>query len=127
MTINFRGAGGVEKLLKLAKSEAEARRVDLAEIERAQAAAAAALDEIEATIERENSASADPAAMANFEEAMRERRFNLRRTLSSLELASNDMREKLRESLAEIAKLEHVLAVNKREAQTADRRREARA
>ena len=126
MTINFRGAGGVEKLLKIAKSEADARRVDLDEVEQAKCAAQAALDKIAQSVERERETSSDVTAIAQFEEGMRERRFNLRRTVSSLETASDEMRDKLRVSLAEIAKLEHVLEVNKREIENAGRKREAR-
>ncbi len=126
MTGRYRGAGSVEKLLKIARAEAEIVRIDLADIDRAKVAAEVAINEVEATVAREESASRDAAAFAAYAEAMRERRFNLRKTLDALEIASETARTKLSSALLEIAKLERLADINERDALTERRRREAR-
>ena len=127
MTGHYRGARGVDQLLKIARSETEALRIDLADIDKAKAAAEAALEELAAAVEKEERAHGADASFAAYAEAMTERRFNLRKTLQSLEAAAEDVRDRLMLSLGEIAKLEEVSAVNARESANRMRKREARA
>ncbi len=127
MTGRFRGADSIGKLLKIARAEAEIVRVDLADIDRALASAAAEIEGVAAAVAREERGSTDAAAFAVYAEAMRERRFNLNKTLSALEGAREAARDKLSVALAEIAKLERLADINARDLLTAQRRREARA
>ncbi len=126
MTGRYRGVDGVDKLLKIAKAEAEIVRIDLADIERAKASAEAAIGDVAAAVAREEGATTDAAAFATFAEAMRERRFNLNKTLNALETAGEAAREKLTAALSEIAKLERLAEINARDALIAQRRRDAR-
>ena len=126
MTGQFRGARGVEQLLKLARGDVEALRIDLADIETAKRGAEAALAETAEALAREEQTPAEPGQFAAFREAMTERRFNLRSTISSLEAAAEAARGKLAEALGEIAKLERVAEANAREQAVFAKRRAAR-
>ncbi len=126
MTGTFRGAKSVEKLLKIARLDVEALRVDLADIERAQETSKRALEDILQSVRREAKTAEDAQAMAAYEDAMRERRVNIRKTLNALESAADTARDKLNAAVAEMAKLEHLADVNARQAAHASRRREAR-
>lgn len=126
MTGTFRGVDGVRKLLKIARNEAETLRVDLVDIENAKLAANSALGEIADSVAREEaSAGADPTFNV-YAEAMRERRFNLRKTLASLDAAEEQAREKLQAALTEIAKLEHLVEINERQENLHRQRKDAR-
>ncbi|MEO1252483.1 MAG: hypothetical protein AAFW81_09075 [Pseudomonadota bacterium] len=124
MSGQFRGARGVDQLLKIARAETEALRIDLRDIESAIAGAAEAMAENEAAVSRERGADDNPVAFARFIEAMRERRLNISKTLISLEAAEETAREQLAAALGEIAKLERVAAINADEKRAADKRRE---
>lgn len=126
MSGRYRGADGVEQLLKIARAEADVVRLDLGDIDRARISAAEAIVDIAAATAREEAASKDAAAFAAYAEAMRERRFNLTKTLGALETACEETQSKLTDALTEIAKLERLADINAREALTERRRREAR-
>ncbi len=126
MTGRFRGADSIGKLLKIARAEAETVRLDLADVDRARASTEAEIENITAAVAREEAGATDAAAFAAFAEAMRERRFNLNKTLNALDGAGEAAREKLTAALAEIAKLERLADINARDALAARRRREAR-
>jgi flagellar biosynthesis chaperone FliJ len=126
VTGTFRGARSVEKLLKVARADVETLRIDLNDIERAKETAKRALEEILEAVDREAKSGGDPHVRAAYEEAMRERRFNLRKTLNALEAAADRAVEKLQAALAETAKLEHLAEVNARQAMIHARRKEAR-
>ena len=116
MTGLFRGADGVEKLLKVAQADAEAVRTDLLDIGRAKGSARTALAEIAESVAQEVGGAGDPVAFAAYAEGMRERRVNLKKTLSALENAEADAQEKLSNMLGEIAKLERLTEINARDA-----------
>ena len=103
---HFRGADGVRKLLRIAKAETENLRIDLFDIERARVAT---------QLEIENAlAAADVAKSAAV--ALRERRFNLRKSLNALEAAYDGAQAKLTKAETEIHKLETLAAANWSEA-----------
>jgi|GEM_PF-2287513 len=124
MSGQYRGADGVMTLLRIAKTDAEALRVDLAEVDRACAATSAEIENISAAMMREEETSTDPAAFAAYADAMRERRFNLKKTLKALDATRAAADEKLKTALAEIAKLQRLADINAAEALKARRRGE---
>lgn len=124
MTGLFRGADGVQKLLKIARADVEAVRIDLMDIDRAKGSARAALAEIAESVAQEVGAAGDPVAFVAYADGMRERRVNLKKTLSALENAEADAQEKLTRALGEIAKLERLAEINARDALGEKRRRE---
>lgn len=126
MSGRFRGADSIQKLLKIARADAEVMRLDLADVDRARTYAVDAIDGIAAEMSREEAASQDAAAFSAYADAMRERRFNLTKTLDALDIAREQSQAKLTTALAEIVKLERLADINARDALTARRRREAR-
>lgn len=127
MTGLFRGANGVEQLLRMARNDAETLRTDLAEIDEASLRTQEAIAKIDQEVQAEAGYAADIRALEAFREAMRMRRFNLSKTVHSLEEASEVIREKLRVALAETAKLEHLLETNRAECALRAHRREQKA
>lgn len=124
MMKNPRTRAGLEKLLKLARNDADALRQDLADIERARDAAENSLSRIEfQTRMEETKEGADPVALAAFVEASRARRYNLRVTLMTLERSEVELRDRLEAAFAEVKKLEHLLKMHARE----ERKRAAKA
>lgn len=126
MSGRYRGADSIQKLLKIARADAEVMRLDFADVDRARTYAVDAIDGIAAEMVREEAASQDAAAFSAYADGMRERRFNLTKTLDALEIACEDSQSKLTAALSEIAKLEHLADINARDVLTARRRREAR-
>lgn len=126
MSGRYRGADAIEKLLKIARAEADVVRMDLGDIDRARVSAAKAIEDIAAAVAREEAASQDAAAFAAYAGAMRERRFNLVKTLDALEIACDDTQSKLTAAVTEIAKLERLADINARDALIERRRRETR-
>lgn len=123
-----RGRDSLEKLLKLARGDADALRIDLVDIERARKAAADALDGIDEDVRREEKRlqGADGADFAAFIDGVRERRKNLQTTLMTLGDAEDEARGKLKTAFVEIKKLEHLVAMNMRDAKkTAARKAQA--
>lgn len=127
MSGRYRGADGVTTLLRIAKTDAETLRVDLTDVDRACAAASAEVENISAAMKRQEEASTDPAAFAAYADAMRERRFNLMKTLKALDVTRAAADEKLKTALAEIAKLQRLADINAAEALKARRKRDAAA
>ncbi len=124
MTGIYRGANGVQKLLKIARTDADTMRDDLQDIDRAKASARAALAEIADSVAREVGATGDQVAFAAYADSLRERRVNLKKTLNSLEAAGEEAQEKLSGALGEIAKLERLAEINARDALVRDGRSE---
>lgn len=98
----------LSKLLRIARGEADHLREDLADIVAARAAAAAALSEIDQTMESE-SALGSGIEFAEFVDASRERRRILSQNLATLEDAEDVSRERLRQAFLEIEKLNALL------------------
>jgi hypothetical protein len=104
---------GVALLLRLAQYELEERRSDLGFINQAQTQTEAAIGELDATVTREtNVALADPAAIAAFGtwsgQAAKDRT-QLRLRSDELEVSADAARDNLRESAAQLRRLEIVL------------------
>jgi hypothetical protein len=127
MTDMTRARAGLEKLLKFARLEAEALRTDLADVARAQSAAAAALTGLDDDLRREEAMMGDvntadftayKADFTAYKEGMRARRHNLQTTLLTLEEAETSAKTRLEAASAEIRKLEHLICINERDAKT---------
>lgn len=117
----MRGAmNGIPLLLRLARQEADARRVALAEAERAREAVArqrAALDAQRAAEDR--LAQGDPLAMASWaawNSAARRQEARLDRSMAERLAAEEAIREALREDFATIKRLEITLEQKQRAA-----------
>lgn len=124
MMKNRRTKTSLEKLLKLARNDADSLRQDLSDIERARDSAESSLAKIDRQIrEEETRRDADPIALAAFIDGARGRRHNLRVTLMTLERTELDLRERIEGAYIELKKLEHLLKMHDRE----DRRRAAKA
>lgn len=126
MSGQFRGARGVEQLLRAARLDTEHLRIDLADIEQARQNTARALEDL--SVERNDAfaGGTDPYLLGVYADAARERRLNLKQTLNSLEHAEEIARQKLSDALAEIAKLEHLCDVNARQTAANAAKKEAR-
>ncbi len=120
MTDMTRARAGLEKLLKFARLEAEALRTDLADVARAQSAAAASLTGLDDDLRREEAmmGAVNTADFAAYKEGMRARRHNLQTTLMTLEEAETSTKTKLEAASAEIRKLENLISINERDAKT---------
>ena len=125
--MSHRNAGGanLEKLLRIARAEADALRADLADIERARVAAEAGLEALEKDI-REESVRADGADFARFIDGARERRRNLTATVFSLRDAEAAARANLEAAFVELKKLDHLLESERTVAARGKRRADAR-
>ena len=119
-------------LLRLAQYELEERRSDLGSINQAKIQTETAIGELDATITREAAlALADPAAIAAFgawsgQAAKGRTQLTLRS--GELEVSADAARDNLRESAAQLRRLEIVLEGERRKARrAATRRAEVRA
>lgn len=125
MIDNERSRIGLQKLLKLARCDADALRADLADIERARSSAENSLAELQLTLKREELKSEqDPKTFADFADGARMRRHNLRTTLMTLESSYMHARERLSAAYAEIKKLEHLISMQDRARGKVQRKRE---
>ncbi len=120
MTDMTRARLGLEKLLKFARLEVEALGTDLADVARAQSAAAESLAGLEDTLRSEEAmvSEADTVNFAAYKEGMCARRHNLLTTLLTLEEAEANASTKLEAASAEIRKLENLIFINERDAKT---------
>jgi hypothetical protein len=123
---------GVALLLRLAQYELEERRSDLGFINQAQNQTETAIGELDATVTREaNIAFADPAAIAIFGAwagQAAKGRTHLRARCEELDLSAHAARDNLRESAAQLRRLEIVLETQQAKArQAAARKADARA
>ena len=129
MTDDQRMLANLEKLLRLANADADALRIDLADVERARRSTEASLQGMEDTVRREQEMMKDAGVvdLAAYLEGMRERRLNLQTTLMTLSEAEEATRDRLEAAFVEIKKLEHVIDLNKLAAKKARGRQEVRA
>ncbi|VAW04478.1 hypothetical protein MNBD_ALPHA05-189 [hydrothermal vent metagenome] len=120
MTDMTRARAGLEKLLKFARLEAEALRTDLADVARAQSAAAASLTGLDDALHHEEAVMGDvnTTDFVAYKENMHARRHNLQTTLLTLEEAETRAKTRLEAASAEIRKLEHLICINERDAKT---------
>jgi hypothetical protein len=123
---------GVALLLRLAQYELEERRSDLGFINQAQIQTETALGELDATVTREtNIAMADPAAIAAFgawSGQAAKGRTQLRMHSEELDLSADAARDNLRESAAQLRRLEIVLETQRAKARhAASRQADAKA
>ena len=123
---------GVALLLRLAQYELEERRADLGFINQAQMQTETAIGELDATVAREaNIALADPAAIATFgawSGQAAKGRSQLRDRSEELDISADGARENLRESAAQLRRLEIVLETERAKARrTAARQADAQA
>jgi hypothetical protein len=104
---------GVALLLRLAQYELEERRSDLGFINQAQTQTETAIGELDATVTREaNIAMADPAAIAVYGAwagQAAKGRTQLRSRFEELDISAHAARDNLRESAAQLRRLEIVL------------------
>lgn len=107
----------IEKLLKLARADANALRIDLADVERARSSAEDSLKGLDDLVKREEAAMKETGVVdfANYLEGVRERRLNLHATLISLGRAEDEARDRLGAAFGEIKKLEHLTALGARD------------
>ena len=126
MTDIVRTRESLNKLLKIARADAEALRTDLADVERAKGSAQASLQTLDETMQQEGASAkqGDAAAFAAYVEGVRARRHNLQTTLMTLQAAEESARDKLEASFMEIQKLEHLIGVNERAEKKSAGRRE---
>jgi len=118
-----RARRSLEKLMKLARADADALRVDLADIERARSAAEASLADLDEKAANEETVAGHAVAdIAAYREGARARRHNLRTTLITLEDAELNARTRLEAAFIEVKKLEHLIEINDRADKKAGRR-----
>ncbi len=123
---------GVALLLRLAQHELEERRSDLGLINQAQMRTETALGELDATVTREaDIALADPAAIAAFgtwSGQAAKGRAQLRYRFEELDHSAHAARDNLRDSAAQLRRLEIVLDKTRaQERKAAARQADARA
>lgn len=110
-----RARRSLEKLMKLARADADALRIDLTDIERAQSAAEASLVDLDEKAANEEAVAGHTVAdIAAYREGVRARRHNLRTTLITLEDAEMNARTRLEAAFIEVKKLEHLIEINDR-------------
>lgn len=129
MTETARARASLEKLLRLARADADALRIDLVDIERARASAERSMSRLEETARREEELVKDQAGsdFAAYLEGVRERRRNLQTTMITLAEAEDTARGRLQSAHVELKKLEHLLAMSDETARKADLRDQRRA
>jgi hypothetical protein len=114
---------GVALLLRMAQYELEERRSDLGSINQAQIQTETAIDELDAKVTHEaNVALADPAAIATFgawSGLAAKGRAQLRNRFEELDLSAHAARDNLRESAAQLRRLEIVLETERAKARRA--------
>lgn len=114
---------GVESLLRVARAEADALRVDLSDIEAAKASTESALAAIDDDIRKEEALAGGGEDLARYIDAARNRRCNLTTTLKSLAISEERTRGSLEAAFLEIKKLEQLIDAH----HAAERRRAAKA
>lgn len=107
-----------EKLVKVARAQADDIRATLADIETARASAQTSLDWLAQSVRQEEIRAADlgadgPAAFARFLAATRQRRTNIEASIEQLRAREEDARTALQDAYGEVKKLE-VLAERRR-------------
>ncbi len=118
-----RARRSLEKLMKLARGDADALRVDLADIERARSAAEASLADLDEKAANEEAVAGHAVAdIAAYREGVCARRHNIRTTLITLEDAEMNARTRLEAAFIEVKKLEHLMEINDRADKKAGRR-----
>jgi hypothetical protein len=114
---------GVALLLRLAQYELEERRSDLGFINQAKVQTETAIGELDATVTREaNIALADPASIAVFgawSGQAAKGRSQLRTRSEELDVSADAARDNLRESAAQLRRLEIVLETTRAKARRA--------
>ena len=115
---------GLAKLLKLARHEAHAHRVDLAEIDRAASATKGSLEEVDVAIGEEAANASSPTDALRFQDAMRSRRLHLRGNLLALQKSGEETRQRLQTAMVEINKLEHLISLHDAAAQKRDAKKQ---
>ncbi|NNE39847.1 MAG: hypothetical protein HKN14_02890 [Marinicaulis sp.] len=119
---------GLIKLKRLAKTEIEHARVDLAEIETAKASNSAAMEAlVRDCAEADQSAKTDPAFLSaniQFREGVVLRREALRKAGFALEKAEAEIRDRLDQAVQEYKKLEILIAVDAEKAGKAAKKQE---
>jgi hypothetical protein len=123
---------GVGLLLRLAQYELEERRSDLGFINQAQQQTETAIGELDATVNREaNIALADPASIAAFGTwavLAAKGRTQLHNRFEELDISAHAARDNLRDSAAQLRRLEIVLETERTKARrAAARQADARA
>ena len=110
-----RARRSLEKLMKLARADADVLRVDLTDIEHAQGAAEASLADLDEKATNEEAVAGHAVAdIAAYREGVRARRHNLRTTLITLGDAEMNTRTRLEAAFIEVKKLEHLIEINDR-------------
>lgn len=110
-----RARRSLDKLVKIARADCDALRIDLADVERARRAAEESLNDLEKKASAEEAKGADAIAdMAAYREGVRARRHNLKTTLMSLEDAEQNARSRLETAFLEVKKLEHLIEISDR-------------
>jgi hypothetical protein len=113
MTDAPRAPESVQKLLAIAREDAAYLGVDLADIKRARRSVEFSIVALEDTLQREyeisRNASAPPASR---QESVRARKVSLQASLLTFAKAEDSVRDKLEAILAEIEKLEDLVALN---------------
>ncbi len=104
-----RARENLEKLLRLARADAEALRIDITDIERARSAAEASLSSLDEAARKEETVTNAAVDIAAYREGVRARRHNLQTTLLTLADAEDNVRSRLKASFAEVKKLEHLI------------------
>jgi hypothetical protein len=114
---------GVALLLRIAQYELEERRSDLGSINQAQIQTETAMGELDAKVTHEsNVALADPAAIATFgawSVLAAKGRAQLRNQFEELDVSAHAARDNLRESAAQLRRLEIVLETQRAKASRA--------
>lgn len=118
-----------EKLVKVAKAQAEDMRAVLADIETARASAETSLDWLEQSVRQEELRAADmgpagPAAFARFLDAARRRRANIEASIEQFRAKEEDARIALQEAFGEVRKLEIIAERRQVKAAKDDRKAE---
>lgn len=124
MTQTAHAPKGLKQLLKLARGDADALRIDLVDIEQARDAAETSLTGLADAVRREEAAITEHsgADLAPYIEGVRARRLNLQTTLMTLTEAEESARDRLEAALIEIKKLEHLIDLSGEAAKKAARR-----
>ena len=125
MIENRRTRESLNKLLNLARNDADILRTDLADIDRARSTTETSLAELDHSVRREEQKpGADPAQLAAYLDGARARRHNLRTTLMTLEQSESDLRERITLAMSEIKKLEHLIELQDKSRSKSRERRE---
>lgn len=126
MTDLARSRQSLDKLLRLARADADAVRADLADIECARASAESSMARLQETARREEELVKEQAGadFVAYLEGVRERQRNLQTTMMTLAEAEEGAHGRLEAAHIEIKKLEHLIAMNERASRKAAARSE---